>query len=328
MQDKTFLEKTFLIVGAIILLIGLSIFIDISRISKYLILGGLIVGTVASYIFATKFKDKYSVTSLILAFVSWGLAISMLYFTAAVFELGQIQYLIPLIIGIYSLFLIKEFHNEPFILIMTLWSISLGSAYDSWVIFNVINYVFAIYFIATLINLYTEKYHTNGFVIFIQATILFSIPARLLTDVLYKYDIYFDYEPAVLIFIATLIVVLNTDYIKKTKCFKNTNIFYLCATSCYLSSSYFWEGLVGSQLAIFLTIISFALILAILIRMTLTGGKLSFALIFIHIIIFFSTTILEYVSTAVFLMLLGLTLMAIGYWLEKTRVKSTTKNIE
>lgn len=328
MKDKTFLEKTFLITGAIFLLIGLFIFIDLSSISRYLILGGLVAGTIASYIFALKFKDKYSKTASILAFVSWGLSIAALYYSSSMFSLGQAQYVIPLIIGIYSLFLIKDFHNEPFILVMTLWSVVLGSAYDAWAIIDVACYLFALYFIYQLINLYINNYHVNNFIVFIQANILFSIPVRLVTDLFMKYDIYFDYEPMILVSIITLLATLNIKCFTKNKCFKNTNIVYLCITSCYLSSSYFWEGLVNSKLAVFLTIVSFAFILALLIKMTLTGGKLSFALIFIHIIIFFSTTILEYVSTAVFLMLLGLTLMAIGYWLEKTRIKSTIKSDE
>lgn len=326
MKDKTFLEKTFLITGAIFLLIGLFIFIDLSSISKYLISGGLVTGTIASYIFALKFKGEYSKTSSILAFVSWGLSIGTLYYLSSMFSLGQAQYLIPLIVGIYSLFLIKDFHNEPFILIMTLWSVVLGSAYDSWAIIDVACYLFALYFIYKLINLYMNNYNVNNFVVFIQANVLFCIPARLVTDLFMKYDIYLDYEPMILVYIITLLATLNIKSFTENKCFKTTNIFYLCATSCYLSSSYFWEGIVDSNLAVFLTIVSFAFILALLIKMTLNGGKLSFALIFIHIIIFFSTTILEYVSTAVFLMLLGLTLMGIGYWLEKTRVKKT--NIE
>ena len=331
MKDKTLIEKLFLISGIIILLIGLFIFIDFTKIIKYIILASLVVSSIILHIVFINIREKYHKTSTILGILSWALAIITFYMFTIVLDLQSLSHIVPLLASIYTLIYLKIFDSKYFLHILIPYafiecdSILYASDFRINIIFFIlitfIRWALLIHLVINITKIYHRDYKPNPIISFIQNSMLIFFPFLMIVNLSEILELNIPFEVFTLVLIASLGALIYFKVTDKFIYSKKPVVFYFSALSCCLSSLPFWEGLFDGNLPVIMTVISAALIIVFLIKLTLSGNKLAFFMLFVHIILFFITVIYEHLSLSIFMIILGMVLISLGYILEKKRVK-------
>ena len=323
MKNQSLLEKLFLIGGAIIFIVGLTSLIDFTSISQLTILIGLILTQIGTALISKRTEDTYQRTSLSLLIISWFLAIITLYFGAHEFNISNgAGYMIPLIIGVYSISLLKEKYNIVFNIITMLWSYSFytfaNSKHES---LGLIGLTIGLLYLIYNIIIFLRNNKEYPFISFVSTGMILLFTYSIFRQITNSWFIHSS-MPLLLTSIFSLFAYKNT-IVKNYKHYCTFFKAFLIISTININSCYYWNNFFTKNTnEVLLSIISFIIIQSFLIKRTLDGDNLSFALVFTHFIVFSFTTVSKFVETSILLIFLGASLLTIGYILEKGRQKS------
>lgn len=323
MKNQSSFEKLLIIIGAIILITGLIMFVDFSIISEFSILILLVAAQITTALLSTKIESSYPKTSSALTVISWFLAPISLYFGSTYFNILDFMiYLNPIIIGAYSIYLLKHNYKLSINILGVLWSTFFFTFVDSYfVMLSFVGILIGLLYLLLMIQFFIKNKGEHSLMSFVTTGLILMFIYYLGITITTVFGIYNEQLSLLLTSIASLII-CKSYFIKSYTHYNSLFKAFLILSTIGITGYDYWDiMLYPLDGALILSIISFICVIVYLLKESIKGNNLTLVLLFIHLLIFTSNTVDFFADTSIVLIFLGVSLLTIGFIIEKNRKK-------